>query len=402
MAGRAGKAVCSISGEDLAAESSDGKPKFPKYKRGQIYKGKLAYIDMQDISFKEYSFVNQPADGKSGVRKSSSGDVSVQNSSDGWIARSSAFVLNMDEEDIYSIEEQKSILKNLKKKESKPLYLHLKGAFLTAMAIQESETYKVESDSLLFNKKNKDNEESSNMNENPKEDNVLAVVESLEQELASTKEEAQETQSAQEVSEPKVEEQKEETAPTKEEISNDNSEKADEQAVEAVESEKAEEPQEKSEDPQAETQEQPKEESSLNSEEKVATEPEQSELPERVRALEEENAKLKKALHNTLVERVVDAKIAVGLESVENRESAIEDHKNRSASSLADSLRDLAKMPQAKSTKAVMPEIASETEVVEGEKNAITLDDEKKEEKTDDKISAEQLFVDTLMGRRKL
>jgi hypothetical protein len=70
VGGRAGKAVCSISGEDLASESSDGKPKFPKYKRGQIYKGKLAFIDMQDISFKEYSFVNQPADAKSGVRKS--------------------------------------------------------------------------------------------------------------------------------------------------------------------------------------------------------------------------------------------------------------------------------------------------------------------------------------------
>jgi hypothetical protein len=403
VGGRAGKAVCSISGEDLASESSDGKPKFPKYKRGQVYKGKLAYIDMQDISFKEYSFVNQPADAKSGVRKSSSGDTPIQNSSDGWIARSSAFVLNMDEEDIFSVEEHKSILKDLKKKESKPLYLHLKGAFLTAMAIQESETYKQDGDSLLLNKENKDNEESSNMNENPKEDNVLAVVESLEQELASAKEEAEKKlEQAQEISEPKVEEQQTENAPTQEEISNDNSEKADEQAVEAVESEKAEEPQEKSEETQAETQEQPKEESSLNSEEKVATEPEQSELLERVKALEEENAKLKKALHNTLVERVVDAKIAVGLESTENRESAIEDHKNRSASSLADSLRDLAKMPQVKNTKAVMPEIASETEVVEGERNAITLDDEKNEEKSDDKISVEQLFVDTLMGRRKL
>jgi hypothetical protein len=403
VGGRAGKAVCSISGEDLASESSDGKPKFPKYKRGQVYKGKLAYIDMQDISFKEYSFVNQPADAKSGVRKSSSGDTPIQNSSDGWIARSSAFVLNMDEEDIFSVEEHKSILKDLKKKESKPLYLHLKGAFLTAMAIQESETYKQDGDSLLLNKENKDNEESSNMNENPKEDNVLAVVESLEQELASAKEEAeQKLEQAQEISEPKVEEQQIENAPTQEEISNDNSEKADEQAVEAVESEKAEEPQEKSEETQAETQEQPKEESSLNSEEKVATEPEQSELLERVKALEEENAKLKKALHNTLVERVVDAKIAVGLESTENRESAIEDHKNRSASSLADSLRDLAKMPQVKNTKVVMPEIASETEVVEGERNAITLDDEKNEEKSDDKISVEQLFVDTLMGRRKL
>jgi hypothetical protein len=410
VGGKAGKALCSISGDDLASESADGKPKFPKYKRGQVYKGKLAYIDMQDISFKEYSFVNQPADGKSGVRKSSSGDVQLQNASDGWVARSSAFVLNMDEEDIFSIEENKSILKNLKRKESKPLYLHLKGAFLTAMAIQESETYKGDSSSLLFNKENKDNEESLNMKENPQEDNVLAVVESLEQDLSATKvvsDEKTEVQAenlevSQEIVESKVEENKQESTTEENQVSNDNSEKADEQSVEVVDSEKAEEPKEKSEETQIEAQEQPKEEASLNSEEKVATETEQSELLERVKALEEENAKLKKALHNTLVERVVDAKITVGLESAESRESAIEDHRNRSASSLADSLRDLAKMPKHKNAKVEMPEITSETEVVEGEKNVITLDDEGKEEKADEKISAEQLFVDTLMGRRKL
>jgi len=411
VGGRAGKALCSISGDDLAAESSDGKPKFPKYKRGQIYKGKLAFIDMQDISFKEYSFVNQPADGKSGVRKSSSGDTPVQNSDDDWVARSSAFILNMDEEDIYSVEEQRSILKNLKRKESKPLYLHLKGSFLTAMAIQESETYKAENNSLLFDKEIENKEESPKMKENPQEDNVLAVVESLAQDLATTKDIPNEnneiktgsTEVAQEVVEPKVEESKEENSETeKNKVSNDNSEKADEQSIEVVDSEKAEEPKEKSEEIQTEPQEQPKEEASLNSEEKVATEPEQSELLERVKALEEENAKLKKALHNTLVDRVVDAKISVGLESASNRESAIEDHRNRSASSLADSLRDLAKMPQQKNAKVEMPEITSEIEVVEGEKNAITLDDEKKEDKADEKNSVEQLFVDTLMGRRKL
>ena len=68
VGGRAAKAVCSISGEDLATEDESGRPKVVKYKRGKVYKGKIAYIDMQDISFKEYSFVNQPADQKSGVR----------------------------------------------------------------------------------------------------------------------------------------------------------------------------------------------------------------------------------------------------------------------------------------------------------------------------------------------
>jgi len=34
VGGKAGKAVCSISGDDLAAESSDGRPKPMRYKRG--------------------------------------------------------------------------------------------------------------------------------------------------------------------------------------------------------------------------------------------------------------------------------------------------------------------------------------------------------------------------------
>ena len=65
VGGRAGKAICSISGQDLAAEGEGGRPTLPKYRRGQVYKGKLAFVDMQDISFKEYSFVNQPADQRS-------------------------------------------------------------------------------------------------------------------------------------------------------------------------------------------------------------------------------------------------------------------------------------------------------------------------------------------------
>jgi starvation-inducible DNA-binding protein len=186
VGGRAGKAVCSISGEDLASESSDGRPKPQKFKRGQVYKGKLAFVDMQDISFKEYSFVNQPADSKSGVRKSSSGDVKVENSSDDWVARSSAFVLSMDEEDIYSVEEHKSILSGLKAKESKPLYLHLKGSFLTAIAVHESENYKYNSDSLLSNENDnkEDHEENSKMEESVQTEDVLAAVESLSQDLS--------------------------------------------------------------------------------------------------------------------------------------------------------------------------------------------------------------------------
>jgi len=188
VGGRAGKAVCSISGDDLARETETGRPAGSKYKRGQVYKGKLAFIDMQDISFKEYSFVNQPADQKSSIRSINPTDgAPVQDSEDGWVAKSSAFVLHMDKEDIVSVEENESILNSMKKKESKPLYLHLKGAFLTALSIHESEDYNNNNNSLLSNE-NKDSnsyEENSNMKENVKSEDILAAVEDLSNDLSA-------------------------------------------------------------------------------------------------------------------------------------------------------------------------------------------------------------------------
>jgi hypothetical protein len=122
----------------------------------------------------------------------------------------------------------------------------------------------------------------------------------------------------------------------------------------------------------------------------------------KLQSLEEENQKLKNALHRTLVERVVDAKIAAGVESQEIRESLIQEHVSRSASSLADSLRDLAKMPATKKIAGMMLEMNSEIEVIEGEENVITINGE--EEVVEEKVTntPEQLFVDALMGRRKL
>ena len=447
VGGRAGKAVCSISGDDLASESADGRPKAQKFKRGQVYKGKLAFIDMQDISFKEYSFVNQPADSKSGVRKSSSGDVKVENSSDDWVARSSAFVLNMDEEDIFSVEEHKSILSGLKSKESKPLYLHLKGSFLTAIAVHESENYKYNSNSLLSseNDNNEDHEENSKMEESVQNEDVLAAVESLSQDLSTiTAVSAQETQEpVEEPAEEEVEVKSEEVQAAEEnsadsdlvvenqdmvsvlkqalalatevkaqdlidvltakiaaqeelkeeKVSNETSDSVEEQAELAVESVDAEVTEENKviEEPKAE----------LTSTEQPS-EQDADDASKKLQLLEEENQKLKSALHRTLAERVVDTKIAAGIEGPESREESIAEHVKRTASSLADSLRDLAGMPVAKKAKGTMPEISSEIEAVESEDNVITIDGEQEESKKQVTNTSEQLFVDALMGRRKL
>lgn len=573
VGGRAGKAVCSISGDDLAKETETGRPTGSKYKRGQVYKGKLAFIDMQDISFKEYSFVNQPADQKSSIRAINPSDgTPVQDSEDGWVAKSSAFVLHMDTEDIVSVEENESILSSMKKKESKPLYLHLKGAFLTALAIHESEDYNNNNNSLLSNE-NKDSnsyEENSNMKKNVKSEDILAAVEDLSNDLSAIAsglvEESQEDPETAPETEEVVEETPATDAPEAEEsvkaeesekiikeadttsvaaalqkvlsdtivfyfaahrahwnvegedfteyhdlfsniyedaigsvdgiaenmrklqafpgtltesvmnssfkddmvitealglaagileknnavnasvleafaaanMANEQgianflaerddqhkkwawqlrsslkmevgepgneswknigsavvSESVEELALEAVESSNSE----------------VAEENKVNEDSKVeltdnnvVSEQDADDSMKKLHLLEEENQKLKSALHRTLVERVVDAKIAAGVESHEVREELIEEHNSRSASSLADSLRDLAKMPTAKNARSNMLEMDSEIAVIEGEDNVITVDRNGEEEVKEKVINApEQLFVDALMGRRKL
>ena len=469
VGGRAGKAVCSISGEDYAAETSDGRPRMPKYKRGQVYKGKLAYIDMQDISFKEYSFVNQPADQRSGVRSSKalSSDGPITDS-EGWTAKSSAFILKMDEEDIISVEENESILKGLKKKESRPMYLHLKGAFLTALAFQESETDKANNTPLLSGK-NIDNEEIVNMDEVKNADDVLAAVESLSQDLSamsttSTPEADEVEKDAEPAAEAPLASTQEESL---EEVFKDflskntafnaevseklNSAKGIEEALvnefitqrnndnalwstelmvslglvvgEKQEEEVVVDTEEKQSEATAEQSEEPAEKEAVDSVEPVepkengeqeepnaeltgeikSEEQEANGEDEKLQTLQKENAKLKEALHRTLAERVVDTKIALGLDSSEERENLIKDHVTRSASSLADSLRDLAKMPLPKKNIQKLNDSLIENDILlEVEDNVIVEDDDSVASPAPRVKTAEELFIDTLMGRRKL
>jgi len=421
VGGRAGKAVCSITGEDLATEDDSGRPRLPKYKRGKVYKGKLAYIDMQNISFKEYSFVNQPADQKSGVRSTKlvDGDVALSNS-DTWVAKSAAFVLHMDDEDIVSIEENKSILKDMKKKESKPIYLHLKGAFLTALALHESESDIHNTKSLLSSEDSEiiNSEETHNMDDITKDEDILAVATGLSEDLSNiaasvaTEESVNSDESTEDVLEADAQEEAVETTDSEEstvadenkETSADDSEEAE---VQSVDSENAEKPEESlSEESDDEVQEAVEEDNDL-SDLKDNLEQDLIQLNNKVKLLEEENARLKSALHMTLVERVVDTKIALGIEPTESRESLMAEHAKRTASSLADSLRDLAKTP-VKVAKRIsnflsMPDVASEAEVTSTEDNVVTVDSEEQVKPAESPVNSfEQVLVDALMGRRKL
>ena len=455
VGGRAGKAVCSISGNDLAAEGEGGKPNIAKFKRGKIYKGKMAFVDMQDISFKEYSFVNQPADQRSGVRgsKSVDGKAPVADS-ENWIARSSAFVLHMDDDDIISINENESMFKDMKKKESRPVYLHIKGAFLSAMAVQESENVNNERASLLSNEDSIESksEENVKMDDAVNED-ILAVAKELSEDLstmanASVKEEvvAEEVKQDEQSEPAKAEELSAETTPEvvtaetadseivaknpelvstlKQALDLANQIKDQElvdvltaklAAVEACEeingsTEVTETAEEQGKEivvdsVKAETSEENKEAEEAKTEltgEQAAPEQDVDDSIKKIQALEEENNKLRSALHRTLVERVVDAKIAIGIEIYDAREALVADHIKRTASSLADSLRDLAGMPAASKAKGTLPEINSEIEAAKGETGVITLDGLDEEEEVEESTPFEDIFVDALMGRRKL
>jgi len=309
------------------------------------------------------------------------------------------------------------------------------------MAIQESENYINTNDPLLSHENdNKDvHEENLTMNENVKDEDILATVEELSQDLSTlsnTKvEESQDPETAPETEEV-VEEtpvtdapETEESVKTEQDLENqavDALKKANEKIAEleaqiakdsskaqATDEQESTETVEKTEVPTeevvdsanapAEGETQATEESNTNlTDEKVVSEQDVDDATKKLQELEEENKKLKSAMHRTLVERVVDTKIATGIESHELREELIGDHLTRSASSLADSLRDLAKLPTVKSAKGTMPEINSELTVIEGEDNVYTLDKQEDLVQEDDTKTPEQLFVDALMGRRKL
>lgn len=243
-----------------------------------------------------------------------------------------------------------------------------------------------------------------------KDEDILAVANGLSEDLSiiaaavtSEESEDEETAPAEDVTDDEVEESADSDPESDE--TEDSSDDLEEAEVQTVDSENAGEPDDSSSDEEDDVQEEEHKHDDLEVEE-ASPEHDATALLAKLALLEEENAKLKNALHMTLVERVIDTKINLGLESMEDREKLISEHVSRTASSLADSLRDLAKLP-AKATKRVssllMPEVSSEAEVSATEDNVVTVDKIEEEVHQDSPVdSFEQLLVDALMGRRKL
>jgi len=411
VGGSAKQANCSVCGVDWAEASPRNIP--CKHSRGKTYKGKLCYMEMNGIGFKEYSFVNMPADQRSSVRSLRTQEGEEPTESDGWVRAAKVFSLNMDDQEIMEFSESSkdtNVLENMKKKDATPIYMQLKGAFLSAMAVSESEAE--ENDEELDVTKDIINEE---------EEDVLAVADDLSSDLAESHE-GEEEVTSEDVEEEEVAD--EVTDSTDEEESEESD--SEEEVVEASEEEEVEEADDKpegQESPQSQdidpedssgapvSREDDEEEEVVNEEESTETDLNETvstlesrveELESREQTLLEENAKLKTALKRSLAERVVDTKIALNFMKTEEREEQLEEHAQRSASSLADTLRDLAGMSRISS--GAPPQMVNDesASISEDDNSVIVADVNDEPEEEEDKVDPESVFVDALMGRRKL
>lgn len=496
VGGKATEALCSVCEADWANASLGNIP--CNHRRGKAYKGKLAYMELGGIKWKEYSWVNMPADERSGVRSMAKAEESEDE--DGWVRPARVFSLNMDEEEILEFTESanRDILDGVRKKEATPVYMQLKGAFLSAMAADsiaekqdsagvkkkgpygkvryadpgyqddDKPRYPLDTEkhvraawSYINQKKNQKpytpeqikkiksrikqaakklgidiSDEEFDVTTDTfteKEEDILAVAESLSSDLADMAADEAEENEADEAAEEAEEEESEETAEESDPLEEDQ-EDEDEDVAEGDETPEGQESKhDKDVDPEdsdgapksRESEDEPEEEAGdegAEEEESSVDEPEESsdaELGEqletlklRVEELEAdkerilgENAKLKNLLKQTMAERVVDTKMSLGLIPEDERAEQVEEHMKRSASSLADSMRDLVSLSPhvAEFQPEKLPKVEEEAGAVEDEGAVTEGDPDGGEEKEiAEQLDPEDILVDVLMGRRKM
>ncbi len=448
VGGRAESAKCSICRVDWAQENSGGgRP--CRHQRGKVYEGKLAYFELGGLSFKEYSFVNVPADQESGVRASSE-------ETGQWTHVIKMFSLDMNNQSIAELAESgtsSNILEKMKKKDAQFTYTNLKGTFLSVSAWEsrekDDEISKItELNNTIYNEldpnSNNGNSEvtedsleekeqtmakknaSTPVESVEDEEDILNVTEKLSEDLAATVEEGQEEKEVEESeevaeSDELSENSDEETDPAE---ATDTAATAEEESIEEEQLDTASDEKESEVNGDESAEAEVEEDSAKESEEEEATASEESdskedevteatddsveenELAEENTRLSEENAKLRSALHRMLVERVVDRKISVGLAAKSDRASQIEEHSSRTASSLADSLKDLDNyQPQSNVTESDLPTMEVKSFSTGSGDNIIEVDGEKVEE-SDKEVPpakrAEDAFVEVLMDRKRL
>lgn len=416
VGGKAEKATCSVCKADWSNASLFDIP--CKHIRGREYDGQLAVIEMSDISWKEYSFVNMPADQRSGIRNiaKNNGRESVDFHSVRY------FCLDLADTHVTEFAESASrdVLGALSREEAGALYEGLKGAFLSAVAIEKEEgmgTHQADQPEV---------EPTA-----AEEDDVLAAAESLSEDLAAVDrdptEDAEEAQDPEELDEDEEQDedpgdpaQEPAVEPTEEPA---NSGPVDEPEPGPPDSSGQPDPGDEGPDaPEQPANEEPVAEQPAGGGEPTTDQPDApdggegaptadetviaalearvAELEARESELVEENGRLRTALKRGLAERVVDTKIALDLATPNDREALLEEHMKRAASSLADTLRDLASLPRQRSPWSQAPEVEpSGLAVSTGESDRDVIVNEETRAKS---VDPEDVLVDVLMGRRPL
>ena len=353
VGGKVNEALCSVCNTNWAAPDAfeNGMP--CAHERGKVYKGQLAYFNMKGIGWKEYSIVNVPADQRSGVLSIGANTAEAATDTDGDWVKAHFFAVGLNKESLVELAEsgERDLLAGKKRKEASPLYHGLRGAYLVAVA--ES----------LDDEENEVTLKGTTTEEN--EDDVLAATDALSADLAADADEDENdeaTDAADADEGDAADEGSDENADAEEEDSDEESdaEVVDEDAEDAESDEDADatdqaDAADEDEDESDESDEEDDEDSAEKDEEDaedaeiVADAGDESDerivaLEEEVTRLTEENKRLRVALKRGLAERVVDTKIALGIIESGERQSMLDTHMERTASSLADSLRDLAGM----------------------------------------------------------
>lgn len=400
VGGKAGEALCSVCGKDWANSSMFELP--CRHERGKVYKGKLAYFEMKNIAFKEYSFVNAPADQRSSIRTSNGeeGSWTAIANADGateHMSRAHFFAIDMNTESVIEMAESgdRNVLSEMKRKDGQLFYHVLRGSFLTSLP-----------------------EENAMPEEN--EDDVLAVIESLE-EPAKAEEDAPEPEVEEPTEDAPEEEAKADDEAPADDVKPEDAPEADadpavEEGAEKPEgqekphTEETPPPVEREGDEGPEDAKPEEEEDPANDANADASDADEriSDLKSEVARLSEENTKLRTFAKRGLAERVVDTRITLGLSEKDQRDTLVEEYATRTASSLRDSISDLAAMrPVVTQTESDMDSLEMAPTVgAVGDDGKRVLTSVEEEEKQDEPVDPNARFVETLtdamMWRKKI
>lgn len=337
VGGKADEALCSICNTDWGKASSPFEVPC-EHQRGKLYKGKIAHINFNGLTWREYSFVSFPSDTRSGVRTTAMSQES--DSITEYVNKVRFFSFGFNEPTVteYVTDGPIDVLKAVAIEEAAPLYLGLKNAFIKATTEEETLT----------------------------EENEMTVQEQKTSEETSTEEEAPVKEAEEENKETTVEEGHE---------------------VEVVEDKPTNESRLEDKKP-VEVQRSVQEEQSSHLANYDAAEV--AALRAQLDVMAAENERLKGLQRRELAEAIVAKKIGMGLIEVAEKDSLNEKLLARSLESLNDTLNDLNEMKLVVNPYEI-PVVEDKTLTIENEKH------EKQELVSEDAIVG--LLASRLLGR---